>query len=139
MRRSRWLAPWKNSRVKPVIYHCVSRVVERRFALGDVEREQFRIYMRMYENFTGCRVLSYNRQRQPYKERTLLANVPNIKNISVELFGVSACGFAHWEPNISKMNSYKRTYEIGPFGGAKRISSFENGIHRIVTPTITKY
>ena len=45
--------------MKPVIYHCVSRVVERRFAFGDVEREQFRIFMRMYENFTGCRVLSY--------------------------------------------------------------------------------
>ena len=59
MRRARWLAPWKNSRVKPVIYHCVSRVVERRFAFGDVEREQFRIFMRMYENFTSCRVLSY--------------------------------------------------------------------------------
>ena len=59
MRKARWLAPWKDSRVKPVIYHCVSRVVERRFAFGDVEREQFRIFMRMYENFSGCRVLSY--------------------------------------------------------------------------------
>jgi len=45
--------------VKPAIYHCISRVVERRFAFGDAEREQFRIFMRMYENFSGCRVLSY--------------------------------------------------------------------------------
>jgi REP element-mobilizing transposase RayT len=45
--------------VKPAIYHCVSRVVDRRFVFGDAEREQFRIYLRMYENFSGCRILSY--------------------------------------------------------------------------------
>ena len=59
MRRSRWLAPWKDSLVKPAIYHCVSRVVDRRFVFGYAEREQFRIYLRMYENFSGCRILSY--------------------------------------------------------------------------------
>jgi REP element-mobilizing transposase RayT len=45
--------------VKPAIYHCVSRVVDRRFVFGDAEREQFCMYLRMYENFTGCRLLSY--------------------------------------------------------------------------------
>ena len=59
MRRARWIAPWKDSEEKPAIYHCISRVVERRFAFGDEEREQFRILMRMYENFSGCRALSY--------------------------------------------------------------------------------
>jgi len=59
MRRARWLAPWKDSSEKPVIYHCVTRVVERRLAFGAEEKEQFRTYMRMYENFSGCRVLSY--------------------------------------------------------------------------------
>jgi len=33
--------------------------VDRRFVFGDEEREAFRMFMRMYENFTGCRVLSY--------------------------------------------------------------------------------
>jgi REP element-mobilizing transposase RayT len=33
--------------------------VDRRFVLGDEEREKFRIFMRMQENFSGCRVLSY--------------------------------------------------------------------------------
>ena len=42
-----------------MIYHCVSRVVNREFVFGDVEREQQRMFMRMYENFSGCRVLSY--------------------------------------------------------------------------------
>jgi len=59
MRRARWLAPWKDSSEKPVIYHCVTRVVERRLAFGAEEKEQFRTYLRMYENFSGCRVLSY--------------------------------------------------------------------------------
>ena len=59
MRRSRWLAPWKDSSEKRAIYHCVSRVVDRRFVFGDEEREHFRMFMRMQENFSGCRVLAY--------------------------------------------------------------------------------
>jgi len=59
MRRSRYLSPWKNSFEKPVIYNLVSRVVDRRFALGVNEKERFRTLMRMMEKFTGCRVLSY--------------------------------------------------------------------------------
>lgn len=59
MRKARWLAPWKDSFERPVIYHCIVRVVDRRFAFGKEEKEQFRTYMRMYENFSGCRVLSY--------------------------------------------------------------------------------
>ena len=41
------------------MYHCISRVVDRRFVFGDAEREHFRMFMRMQENFTGCRVLTY--------------------------------------------------------------------------------
>ena len=59
MRRARWLAPWKDSTEKPVIYHCVTRVVERRLAFEAEDKEQFRSYLRMYENFSGCRVLAY--------------------------------------------------------------------------------
>jgi putative transposase len=57
--RARFIAPWKDSTEKPVIYHCVSRVVDRRFAFGKTDKEQLRTYMRMYENFSGCRVLAY--------------------------------------------------------------------------------
>lgn len=39
--------------------YCVSRVVDRRFAFGKDNEEQLRTYMRMYENFSGCRVLAY--------------------------------------------------------------------------------
>ena len=59
MARPRWIAPWKDSETKPAIYHVISRVVERRFAFGPEEKEKFRTLMRMTENFSGCRVLSY--------------------------------------------------------------------------------
>jgi REP element-mobilizing transposase RayT len=53
------LAPWKDSVEKPAIYHCISRVVDRRFVFEQTEREKFRAFMRMQENFSGCRILSY--------------------------------------------------------------------------------
>ena len=59
MSSKRFLCPWKGSLEKPAIYHCISRVVDRRFVFEDAEREQFRMFMRMQENFSGCRVLSY--------------------------------------------------------------------------------
>jgi REP element-mobilizing transposase RayT len=45
--------------VKPRFYHCISRVVDRRFVLGALEKEKFRTFMRMYERFSGCRVTAY--------------------------------------------------------------------------------
>ncbi len=53
------MAPWKDSAEKPAIYHCISRVVDRRFVFEETEREKFRTFMRMQENFSGCRILSY--------------------------------------------------------------------------------
>jgi putative transposase len=59
MRKARWLAEWRKSAGKPVFYHVISRVVDRRFAFGPEEKEKFRTLMRMQEKFTGCRVVSY--------------------------------------------------------------------------------
>jgi REP element-mobilizing transposase RayT len=59
MRKARWLAEWRMAAGKPVLYHVISRVVDRRFVLGTEEKEKFRTLMRMQEKFTGCRVLSY--------------------------------------------------------------------------------
>ena len=58
-RRARWLAEWRKSTGKPVFYHVISRVVDRRFALGTEEKEKFRALMRLQEKFTGCRATSY--------------------------------------------------------------------------------
>jgi putative transposase len=57
MRRARWVLKPQDflgelSR-KPAIYHCISRVVERRFAFGAEEKEHFRMLMRMMEKFSG--------------------------------------------------------------------------------------
>ncbi|MEO7098947.1 MAG: transposase [Luteolibacter sp.] len=59
MRKARWLAEWRKSSGKPVFYHVISRVVDRRFAFGPEEKEKFRTLMRLQEKFTGCRVVSY--------------------------------------------------------------------------------
>jgi hypothetical protein len=81
MPKARYLAPWhqedlwhrlaqvegeeltvaalRDLRGKPAIYHCISRVVDRRFVLGDAEREQFVAYMRTYEQFCQVRVLAF--------------------------------------------------------------------------------
>ena len=45
--------------MRPVFYHVISRVVDRRFAFGVDEKEKFRTLMRLQEKFTGCRVASY--------------------------------------------------------------------------------
>jgi REP element-mobilizing transposase RayT len=59
MARARWIVPWADSETKPAIYHCLARVVDKRFAFEPDDKEQFRIYLRMMENFSGCRVLAY--------------------------------------------------------------------------------
>ncbi len=41
------------------IYHCVSRVVDRRFIFGPQEKEQFLVFLRRYERFCHVRILGY--------------------------------------------------------------------------------
>jgi len=41
-------------------YHCVSRVVDRRFIFGDIEKDRFVSLMREYEIFCGVQVLTYS-------------------------------------------------------------------------------
>ena len=41
-------------------YHVLSRVIERRFILGEQEQEHFRKLMRAQEAFSGVRVLTWN-------------------------------------------------------------------------------
>ena len=57
----RFLVPADSSgEIPPVaIYHVVTRVVDRRFVLEAEEKEQLRVLLRMYERFSGCRILSY--------------------------------------------------------------------------------
>jgi REP element-mobilizing transposase RayT len=59
MRRARWIIKPKPESTKPIIYHCISRVVNREFVFEKAEKEQLRMFMRMYEVFSGNRILSY--------------------------------------------------------------------------------
>ena len=59
MARKRWIVMSRNAAEHPVFYHCVSRVVDRKLVFGPDEKEKFRTFMRMQENFTGCRVVAY--------------------------------------------------------------------------------
>ncbi|MFP6897725.1 MAG: transposase [Roseibacillus sp.] len=59
MRQGRFLAPGAVEGVRAGIYHCVSRVVDRRFVLKKREKEQFVRLMRLYEAFCGVRVLAF--------------------------------------------------------------------------------
>jgi REP element-mobilizing transposase RayT len=84
MPKKRYLAPWQQADVmaaataarlagadglspedlealrgKPAIYHCISRVVDRRLVLETPEKERFVAYMRTYEQFCQVRVLAF--------------------------------------------------------------------------------
>ena len=78
--RKRWTVLWKGSQTKPVIYHCISRVVGRQFVLEVDEREHFRMLMRMCEKFTGCRVLSYCLMSNHFH---LLLEVPPMPEVGI--------------------------------------------------------
>jgi len=56
MRMARWKAD-KNAKVAH--YHCLSRVVDRRFILGPDEKEHFIRLMRGYETFCGVKVITF--------------------------------------------------------------------------------
>lgn len=56
MRRPRLKAP---AHLPTAYYHCVSRVVDRHFVLGDEEKERLVAFMRIYERLYGLRVLAY--------------------------------------------------------------------------------
>ena len=56
MRQARLKAPREH---EVAYYHCVSRVVDRRFVLQDREKEKFVELMREYTAFCGVRIITY--------------------------------------------------------------------------------
>jgi REP element-mobilizing transposase RayT len=72
----------RSARVKAdgqAYYHCVSRVVDRRMILGDLEREKFRELMRGAETFCGVRVLTYAILSNHFH---ILAEVPDRQDVN---------------------------------------------------------
>ena len=56
MRCPRWKAPPEHP---AGYYHCVSRVVDRRFAFEALERQKFRQFLGEYAAFCGVRILTW--------------------------------------------------------------------------------
>jgi len=102
-------------------YHIISRVVDRRFILGDEEREHFVVLMRKLEAFLGLRVVTYvvmsnhfhllieepDRDNFPAMDReTLLQRLgylykqSTVDAVREELDRASAQGGQEWEQQI---------------------------------------
>ena len=64
-----------------VAYHCLSRVVDRRMVLGEVEKEKFRSMMRKVESFCGVRILTYAILSNHFH---ILVQVPRMDELSDE-------------------------------------------------------
>jgi len=64
-----------------VAYHCLSRVVDRRMVLGEVEKEKFRSMMRKVEGFCGVQILTYAILSNHFH---ILVQVPLQKELSDE-------------------------------------------------------
>ena len=56
MRQSRLKVPSVES---GAVYHCISRIVDRRFIFGEAEQEMFVGFLREYEQFCGVQILTY--------------------------------------------------------------------------------
>lgn len=65
-------------------YHVLSRVVDRRMALDDNEKERFRKLMRRTEAFSGAHILTYSVLDNHFH---ILIHVPAPRPVSDELFG----------------------------------------------------
>lgn len=124
MRRARWLAAWRKSAGKPVFYHVISRVVDRRFAFGPEEKEKFRTLMRMQEKFTGCRMASYCIMCNHFH---LLLEVPPMAET-----GLSD---AELLKRLSAIYSEAFVYEVATELANARAASYveENGLDEAVT------
>lgn len=60
-------------------YHCMSRIIEHRFIMGETEKERFRQIMRQQEGFTGLEILTYCIMDNHFH---ILLNVPQPRGIS---------------------------------------------------------
>ncbi len=85
-------------------YHVMSRVVDKRYIFGDLEKEFFRITMRKLEAFTGVRVLSYCIMSNHFH---LLLEVPSVVEIDDELLMERLRGFY----SKNKMASISQEFE----------------------------
>jgi REP element-mobilizing transposase RayT len=150
MRKARWLAEWRISERKPVFYHCISRVVDRRLVIGAVEKEKFRTLMRMYEKFSGCRVTAYCLMDNHFhlllevppmpdgglSDEELLQRLSSIHNeafvaeVALQLTDARSRGLEFRAAEIHQRFSY-RMHDLGEFmkGLLQRFTQWHNRTH----------
>ncbi|MFV0337994.1 MAG: transposase, partial [Chthoniobacterales bacterium] len=81
-------------------YHCMSRVVDRRFIFGDEEKAFFYKWMRRLERFSGLEVVTYCLMsnhfhlllRVPDRERLGRLSLEELKDALRELYGKEGSG-----------------------------------------------
>lgn len=113
----------RTARIKGVegsYYHCMSRVLERRFLLGEEEKEVFRKLLRACEGFCGVRVVTY-------------AVMSNHFHVLVHVPGRGAISDAELLDRLSYLYSKSRVAEVacqlqdlrkeGDHAGAERLKA----------------
>ena len=65
-------------RDREIVVHCISRVVDRNFIFGEVEKRHFAIWMRKLEQFCGVQVVTYCLMSNHFH---LLVKVPDPRSI----------------------------------------------------------
>lgn len=90
MRQPRLKAP---PHLDAAYYHCISRVVNRSFVLGDEEREMFVHFMRMYERLCGVRIVTFCVMSNHFHLLVEVPKRPDVPPSEAELLGI--IGKAH--------------------------------------------
>ncbi len=140
MRKSRLKAPEHHPLA---YYHCVSRVVDRKFVLGPEEKEEFVRLMRLYEEFCEVRVVTYcimsnhfhvlvevpKRPEQMPDDTQLLAKLKR-------LYSPEAFGQVRWQlENLRKLGAKEEAEAFceGFFGRMWDVSFFMKGLKQRFT------
>src|SRR4051812_22282761 len=79
-------------------YHCFSRVVEKRFAVGELEKERFVKFMRSYEEFCGVRIVTFCLMSNHFHLLVEVPHRPPTESLPtdeelVRLVGVADCAY----------------------------------------------
>ena len=101
-------------------YHCMSRVLERRFLLGDVEKEVFHKLMRSCEGFCGVRIVTYALMSNHFH---ILVHVPGRGEISDDLL-LERLGFLYSKVRIKEIaRQLKEFRDAGDHENAERVKA----------------
>lgn len=149
MRCPRWKAPPEHP---AGYYHCVSRIVDRRFVLEVLERQKFRQFLREYAAFCGVRVLTWcvlsnhfhlllevpRKPDEPPPLEALIARLEFLSSAAVSAAAARQCA-ARWEaagdtesPERLRQRLWAQMYDLSSFMKLlkQRFSQWFNRAHQ---------